>query len=157
MVGKISPLFLWWGSIPFLGTPKTPLLWCRVCRGSCYDRAIFNNLQQAVFSLFAHSSKIDRQANPNQGQSHLAIHPNQGHPTDGQSLEDRKKNLVQSPLHHRFNLFPTCSRFRLFFDSFSGFARGSFVVQLPFATPKTLICAATKWKRTSQADLSICH
>ena len=145
MVGKISPPFLWWGSIPFLGTPKTPLLWCRGCRGSCYVRARFNNLQQAVFSLFAHSSKIDRQANPNQG-----------HPTDGQSLEDRKKNLVQSPLHHRFNLFPTCSRFRLFFDSFSGFARGSFVVQLPFATPKTLVCAATKWKRTGQADLSIC-
>ena len=81
MVGKISPPFLWWGSIPFLGTPKTPLLWCRGCRGSCYVRARFNNLQQAVFSLFAHSSKIDRQANPNQG-----------HPTDGQSLEDRKKN-----------------------------------------------------------------
>ena len=130
MVGKISPFFIV-GKYSILGTTKTPLLWCRVCRGSCYDRARFNNLQQAVFSLFALCSMVNHRTN-------------------------RKKNLGQSRLHHRFHLFPTCSRFRLFFDSFSGFARGSFVVQLPFATPKTLVCAATKWKRTGQADLSIC-
>ena len=144
MVGKISP-FLWWGSIPFLGTPKTPLLWCRVCRGSCYVRARFNNLQQAVFSLFALCSIEKSQTNrkKNLGRFHLVKNPNQCHPTARQSLEDRTQNQSQgkyfSPLHHRFNLFPTCSRFRLFFDSFSGFARGSFVVQLPFATPKTLV------------------
>ena len=69
--------------------------------------------------------------------------PNQYYPTGCQSLESQSQNQSQgkyfSPLHHRFNLFPTCSRFRLFLDSFSGFARGSFVVQLPFATPKTLV------------------
>ena len=63
MVGKFSPFYS--GIVfPFLGTPKTPLLWCRVCRGSCYVRANFNNLQQVVFSLFPHSSTIDRQVNP---------------------------------------------------------------------------------------------
>ena len=141
MVGKISPPFLWWGSIPFLGTPKTPFLWCRVHRGSCYVRARFNNLQQVIFSLFALCSMLDCQINQNQSQAHLTT--NQGHLTDRQSLESQSQNQSQgkyfSPLHHRFNLFPTCARFRLFFDSFSGFARGSSVVQLPFATPKTLV------------------
>ena len=157
MVGKISPFFIV-GKYSILGTTKTPLLRCRVCRGSCCVRA----RSTGHFSLFAHCSMVNLRTNrkKNQGQFHLAKNPNQGHPTGCQSLESQSQNQNQgeilSPLHHRFNLFPTCSRFRLFFDSFSGFARGSSVVQLPFATPKTLVCTATKWKRTSQADLSIC-
>ena len=92
MVGKIPP-FLWWGSIPFLGTPKTPLLWCRVFRGSCYVRARFNNLQQVIFSLFALCSMQDRQTNQNQSQAHLTT--NQGHLSDRQSLESQSQNQYQ--------------------------------------------------------------
>ena len=161
IVGKISPFYSG-KELPFRDY-KNSDLGCSVCRGSCYVRARFNNGQQVIFSLFAHCSMVNLRTNrkKNQGQFHLAKNPNQYHPTGCQSLESQSQNQKQmeilSPLHHRFHLFPTCSRFRLFFDSFSGFARGSFVVQLPFATPKTLVCAATKWKRTGQADLSICH
>ena len=131
IVGKIS-LFYSGKELPFRDS-KNSDLGCSVCRGSCYVRARFNNGQQVIFSLFAHCSMVNLRTN-------------------------RKKNQVEilSPLHHRFHLFPTCSRSRLFFDSFSGFARGSSVVQLPFTTPKTLVCTCTKWERTSQADLSIC-
>ena len=126
MVGKISPFFIV-GKYSILGTPKTPIEGV----GFSGVRAVSVLGQQVIFSLFPLCSMVNLRTN-------------------------RKKNLGQSPLHHRFRLFPTCSRFRLFFDSFSGFARGSSVVQLPFATPKTLVCAVTKWKRTGQADLSIC-
>ena len=160
MVGKISPLF-YSGEVFHFRDSKNSDFGCRVYRGSCCVRARFNNGQQAVFSLFALCSIEKSRTNrkKNQGQFHLAKNPNQYHPTGCQSLESQSQNQeeILSPLHHRFHLFPTCSRFRLFFDSFSGFAHGSPVVQLPFATPKTLVCAATKWKRTGQADLSICH
>ena len=144
MVGKISPLFMVGKYSLFRDSKNSAFVVCG-CRGSCYNRARFNNLQQVVFSLFALCSIEKSRTNrkKNLGRFHLVKNPNQGHPTARQSLEDRSQNQSQgkyfSPLHHRFNLFPTCSRFRLFFDSFSGFARGSSVVQLPFATPKTLV------------------
>ena len=139
IVGKISPFYSG-KELPFRDS-KNSDLGCSVCRGSCCVRA----RSTGHFSLFAHCSMVNLRTNrkKNQGQFHLAKNPNQYHPTGCQSLESQSQNQNQgeilSPLHHRFHLFPTCSRFRLFFDSFSGFARGSSVVQLPFATPKTLV------------------
>ena len=160
MVGKISPFFIV-GKYSLFRDSKNSDLGCSVCRGSCYVRARFSNGQQAIFSLFALCSMVNRRTNrkKNPAHFHLAKNPNQYHPTGCQSLESQSQNQgeILSPLHHRFHLFPTCSRSRLFFDRFSWFAHGSPVVQLPFATPKTLVCTATKWEWTSQADLSICH
>ena len=51
MVGKISPFFIV-GKYSFLGTPKTPLLWCSVCRSSCYVRARSTGHFFSVRSLF---------------------------------------------------------------------------------------------------------
>ena len=99
MMGKFSP-FLECESIPFLGTPKTPLLWCRVCRGSCYVRARSTGHFFSVRSLFNGKSS-------------------------DKSKEKSSSITASPPLPPVPHLFPFSTVLRQFLVVRSWFARGS--------------------------------
>lgn len=99
MVGKISPFFIV-GKYSFLGTPKTPLLWCSVCRSSCYVRARSTGHFFSVRSLFNGKSS--------------------------DKLKEKSSSITASPpLPPVPHLFPFSTVLRQFLGVRSWFVRGS--------------------------------
>ena len=99
MVGKIFPFFIV-GKYSFLGTPKTPLLWCSVCRSSCYVRARSTGHFFSVRSLFNGKSS-------------------------DKSKEKSSSITASPPLPPVPHLFPFSTVLRQFLVVRSWFARGS--------------------------------
>ena len=99
MVGKIFPFFMV-GKYSSFGTPKTPLLWCSVCRSSCYVRARSTGHFFSVRSLFNGKSS-------------------------DKSKEKSSSITASPPLPPVPHLFPFSTVLRLFLVVRSWFARGS--------------------------------
>ena len=118
MVGKISPFF-YSGKLFPLGTPKTPLLWCSVCRSSCYVRARSTGHFFSVRSLFngKSSDKSKEKIQINIIQQAVKV------------WNLKVKIKIKGRFFHRFTTASTCSPPVPVFDCSSTVSRGSLVVR----------------------------
>ena len=128
MVGKISPFFIV-GKYSILGTPKTPLLWCRVCRGSCCVRARSTGHFFSVRSLFdgksSDKSKEKSRSIPSSEKS-KSISSNRLSKSGISKSKSRVASFTASPpLPPVPHLFPFSTVLRQFLGVRSWFVRGS--------------------------------
>ena len=130
MVGKIFPFFIV-GKYSFLGTPKTPLLWCSVCRSSCYVRARSTGHFFSVRSLFngksSDKSKERSRSIPSSEKS-KSISSNRLSKSGISKSKSKSRGdsfTASPPLQPVPHLFPFSTVLRQFFGVRSWFVRGS--------------------------------
>ena len=126
MVGKISPFFIV-GKYSFLGTPKTPLLWCSVCRSSCYVRARSTGHFFSVRSLFnGKSSDKSKEKSRSISSSEKSKSRSSNRPSKSGRSKVKSRSITASPpLQPVPHLFPFSTVLRQFLGVRSWFVRGS--------------------------------
>ena len=126
MVGKISPFFIV-GKYSILGTTKTPLLWCRVCRGSCCVRARSTGHFFSVRSLFdGKSSDKSKEKSRSIPSSEKSKSISSNRPSKSGRSKVKSRSITASPpLPPVPHLFPFSTVLRQFLVVRSWFARGS--------------------------------